>query len=125
MGAAGPVSEQSALRTLMLAIKGPSPEGKWHFCSEFIKQAGPIVQSLGCGPLFVTPWTVAQQAPLSMRFSRQEYWSGLPFLPLGDLPNPGIELESPAGAGGFFTTEPPGKCTQCLYTNSKTLVDCY
>ena len=69
--------------------------------------------------------TVAQQARLSMGFSRQEYCSGLPLLPLGELPNPGIELESPAGAGGFFTTEPPGKCTQCLYTNSKTLVDCY
>ena len=44
-----------------------------------------------------------------MEFSRQEYWSGLPFFSLGDLPNPGIELESPALAGGFFTTEPPGK----------------
>ena len=58
-----------------------------------------------------TPWTVACQAPLSMGFSRQEYWSRLPFLPPGDLPNPGMEPESsasPALAGGFFTTEPPG-----------------
>ena len=57
--------------------------------------------------LFATPWTVACQAPLSMGFSRQEYWSGLPFPSLGDLPNPGIEptsLTSPALAGGFFTT---------------------
>ena len=57
--------------------------------------------------LFVTPWTVAHQAPLSIEFSRQEYWSGLPFPILGDLPDPGIEavsLESPALAGGFFTT---------------------
>ena len=46
--------------------------------------------------LFVTPWTVAYQAPLSMEFSRQEYWSGLPFHPPGDLPNPGIKPESPA-----------------------------
>ena len=49
-----------------------------------------------------------------MRFSRQEYWSGLPFLSPGDLPNPGIEptsLVSPALTGGFFTTEPPGKPT--------------
>ena len=56
---------------------------------------------------FVTLWTVAHQAPLSMGFSRQEYWSGLPYLPPGDLPDPGIEptfLESPALAGGFFTT---------------------
>ena len=54
-----------------------------------------------------TPWTVACQAPLSMGFSRQEYWSGLPFPASEDLPNPGIEppsLAFPALAGGFFTT---------------------
>ena len=53
-----------------------------------------------------TTWTVAHQAPLSMGFSRQEYWSGLPFPTPRDLPNPGIEpefLKSPALAGGFFT----------------------
>ena len=57
--------------------------------------------------LFVTPWTVAYQAHLSIRFSRQEHWSGLPFPPPGDLPNPGIEPESlmsPVLAAGFFTT---------------------
>ena len=57
--------------------------------------------------LLETLWTVAHQAPLSMGFSRQEYWSGLPWPPPGDLPNPGIEpttLISPALAGGFFTT---------------------
>ena len=57
--------------------------------------------------LFATPWTVARQALLSMGFSRQEYWSGLPCPPPGDLPNPGIEptsLTSPALAGRFFTT---------------------
>ena len=57
--------------------------------------------------LFVTPWTVACQAPLSMGFSRQEYWSGLPRPPPGDLPKPGFKAESlmsPALAGGFFTT---------------------
>ena len=57
----------------------------------------------------VTPWTVARQAPLSMEFSRQEYLSGLPFPSLGDLPDPGIESVSPALAGRFFTSEPPGK----------------
>ena len=64
--------------------------------------------------LFVTQWTVARQAPLSMEFSRQEYWSGLLFSPPGDLPNPGIKptsLVSPTLAGGFFTTEPPRKPT--------------
>ena len=52
--------------------------------------------------LFVTPWTVAHQAPLSVGFSRQEYWSGLPFPSPEDLPDPGIEPMSPALAGGFF-----------------------
>ena len=51
--------------------------------------------------LFVTPWTVARQAPLSVEFPRQEYWSGLPFPPPGNLPNAGIELVSPALAGGL------------------------
>ena len=59
--------------------------------------------------LFVTPWTVARHASLSMGFSRQKYWSGLPFPPPGDLPIPGIEPASPALAGRFFNTEPPGK----------------
>ena len=56
-----------------------------------------------------TPQTVARQAPLSMGFSRQEHWSGLPFPPPGDLPHPGIAPAFPALAGGFFTTEPPVK----------------
>ena len=58
---------------------------------------------------FVTPWTVACQAPLSMEFPRQDYWGGLPFPSPWDLPDPGIEPMSPALAGRFFTTEPPGK----------------
>ena len=61
---------------------------------------------------FVTLWTVARQAPLSMGFSKQEYWSGLPFPPPGHLPDPGIKVAppmSPTLAGGFFTTEPLGK----------------
>ena len=60
----------------------------------------------------MTPWTVAHQVPLFMGFFRQEYWSGLSFPPPGDLPNPGtkpVSPESPAMAGGSFTTEPPGK----------------
>ena len=59
--------------------------------------------------LFATPWIVAHQAPLSMGFSKQEYWSGLPFLPPRDPPNPGIEPMSPALGGRFFTTELPAK----------------
>ena len=54
---------------------------------------------------FATPWTVAHQTPLSMGFPRQEYWSGLPFSPLGDFPDPGMESASPALTGVFFTAE--------------------
>ena len=59
--------------------------------------------------LFVTPWTVARQAPLSMGFSRHEDWSGLPFPSPGDLPNPGVEPASLVFADGFFTAGPPRK----------------
>ena len=69
-------------------------------------------QSLSCVLHFVTPWTVDCQALLSMKFFRQEYWSGLPFPTPVDLPNPGIEPVSPASpalAGRFFAIMPPGK----------------
>ena len=59
--------------------------------------------------LFVTAWTAARQAALSMGFSRQEYWSGLPCPPPGDLPDPGIEPASPALQVDSLPTEPPGK----------------
>ena len=85
-----------------------------------------------CVRLFGTLWTVAHQAPLTIGFSRQEYWSGLPFLLPGDLSDPGVEptsLMSPALAGGFFTV-PAGKPTNlsgdlfplwvCLFRKNKT-----
>ena len=77
-------------------------------------------QSLSCVQLLANPWTVAHWAPLSMEFSRQKYWSGIPFPSPGDLPDPGIELVSPALAGEFFTTEPPGKPESIcmLYANT-------
>ena len=74
--------------------------------------------------IFVTPWTIALQAPLMMEFSRQEYWSGLPFPTPGDLHYPGIEpassvsTVSPALAGRFFTTEPPGKTHSLCWSES-------
>ena len=67
------------------------------------------VKSLSRVRLFATPWTVARQAPLSMGFSRQEYWSGLPFPSPGGLPNPGIEPGSPALQADALSSEPPGK----------------
>ena len=83
-----------------------------HFIHSFLyrhPQACIPDQLLSHVRLFVTPWTMACQAPLSMGLSQQEYWSGLPFPPPRDLPNPGIKLLSPVSpvlAGGFFTTEP-------------------
>ena len=62
---------------------------------------------LSCSPMDYTP-----PPPLSRGFARLEYWSGLPFSSLGDLPDPGIEPSSPALAGRFLTTEPPGKPIQ-------------
>ena len=67
------------------------------------------VKSLSRVRLFVTPWTVAHQAPPSMGISRQEYWSGLPFPSPGDLPNAGIKPGSPALQADALTSEPPGK----------------
>ena len=67
------------------------------------------VKSLRRVWLFVTLWTVAHQAPPSMGFSRQEYWSGLPFPSPGDLPDPGIKPRSPAMQADALTSEPPGK----------------
>ena len=71
--------------------------------------SGSVLCVLSHVQLFFTPWTVAPQDPLSMRFPRLEYWSGLPFPSPGDLPDPGMEPASPGLAGRFLTTEPPGK----------------
>ena len=69
-------------------------------------------KSLSRVRLFAAPWTVAHQAPLSVGFPGQEYWSGLPFPSPGGLPDPGIEPVSPELSGGFFTTESPEKPEQ-------------
>ena len=76
-------------------------------------------KSLQSCPTLATPRTVACQAPLSVEFSRQEYWSGLPVPSVGDLSDPGMESTSPALAGGFFfffffTAEPPREAS--VYT---------
>ena len=66
------------------------------------------MKSLSRVQLFATLWTVAHQAPLSMGFSRQKYWSGLPFLSPGDLPDPGIEPGSPTLQADTLPSESPG-----------------
>ena len=91
-------------------------ETAW-WCNDYVNKIALQIchlkwKSLSHVQLSETLWTVARQVPLSMGFSRQEYWSRLPFPPPGDLPDPGNEpksLVSPALPGGFFTTEPPGK----------------
>ena len=67
------------------------------------------MKSLSRVRLFVTPWTITYQAPLSMGFSRQEYWSGVPFPSPGGLPDPGTEPRSPALQADALISEPPGK----------------
>ena len=69
-------------------------------------------------PIFATLWTVAYQAPQSMEFFRQEYWSGLPFPSPGDLSNPGIEPGSPALQADALPSEPPGKPSRIIHTNN-------
>ena len=73
------------------------------------------VKSLSRVQLFVTPWTIADQAPLSMEFSRQEYWSGLPFPSPTDLPNPGIKSGSPVLRVNSLPTGPLGKADIALH----------
>ena len=83
---------------------------------ECLRWKGSCVYVLSCIVVSdsATPWTIACQAPLSVGFSRQEYWRGLPFSSPGDLPQPGIEPVFSALAGEFFTTEPPGKLRRDL-----------
>ena len=91
----------------------------WHKACVWTYSGGGLVVK-SC-PTLATPWTVAHQAPLSMGFPRQEYWSGLPCPSPGDLSKSGVEPVSPALAGGFFTSEPPGRpWTWRLLTNTNT-----
>ena len=78
------------------------------------------VKSLSRVRLFATLWTVAHQALPSMGFSRQEYWSGLPFPSPGDLLNPGIEPRSPALQADTLTSEPPG-ISKSYFTDAETV----
>ena len=98
-------------------LSHPLPQ---HFLRLWVESTNPSIGStcdLVTSCCLVTqscPTLWPRQAPLSMEFSRQEYWSGLPFSSPGDLPNPGIEPESPALAGRFFTTELPRKSIEIM-----------
>ena len=95
--------------------RGGAPQGQgpssFFSCAQLLTQhvgttGAHYAQSFSLVQLFATSWTVAHQAPLSMGFSRQEYWNGLPCLPPGDLPNPGIKARSPKLQADFFTRKP-------------------
>ena len=79
-----------------------------------------LLSPFTCVRLFATPWTVAHEAPLSMGFSRQEYWSGLSFPPPGDLSDPGIKLPSPTLLADSLPSESPGK-PKTSYENYKIM----
>ena len=100
----------------------PSESNKWpslvSYCSYYLLTIFIAKCILSRVWPFAAPWTEVHQAPLSMVFPREEYWSGLPFPPPGDLPKPGIKPTSPALAGRFFTTEPPGKPLIAKYKDS-------
>ena len=111
------------LKTVLNIIQGYAPKWLkqplrlrwWHSFSGRkliwpLKSEGEVAQSVW---LFATPWTVAHQAPQSVGFSRQEYWSGLPCTPPGDLPDPGIE-PGPPSLQNSLPSEPPGKPTGSL-----------
>ena len=81
-----------------------------------------VLSCFSCVQLFVTQWTIAHQAPLSLGFSRQEYWSGLPCPPPGDIPDPELKLApftSPAQAGRFFTASATWEPQRMEYYSAK------
>ena len=107
------VSLMYNFRAFLVAQRLKYLPAMWDTWVQSLGQEDPLdkvkVKSLSCVSLFATPWTVAYQAPPSMGFSRQGYWSGLPFPSPGDLPYPGIEPGSPAFQADALTSEPPGK----------------
>ena len=103
------IRKQRILNDIIPVLSPPPKKKKW--VNAFTISVWPCVwaQSLSLVRLFTTQWTIACQAPLSMGFPRQEYWSGWPFPSPEHLPDPEIEPVYPVLAGGFYTTEPPGK----------------
>ena len=101
-----PNSKWHPLTHLAKVLAADEPAGHRRRCHLQPRQ---VVKLLSRVRLFVIPWTVAHQAPPSMGFSRQEYWSGLPFPSPGDLPNSGIKPRSPALWANALTSEPLGK----------------
>ena len=107
----------SSMYSYIPSVLGPLPPPQFHPSRSW--KGLLVVKSLSHVQLFAPPRTVARQAPMTIVFSKQEYWNGLPFPSPGDLPDPGIEPVSPALAGWFFTTEPPGKPKHSLWESAK------
>ena len=127
-------SEQSSL-CASLRVGSREKFYQWHVFHKYLVYKKPhgsfilcvCAQLVTCVWLFATPWTVAHQTLLSMVFSRQEYWSGLPFPTPGDLPNPGIKpmsSMSPKLSGRFLTIVPPGKPVASSYLGYNDLFLC-
>ena len=93
---------------LPIKVAGEVCTKRVRYWTEYIKCESESEVTQLC-PTLCDPWTVAHQAPPSMGFSRQEYWSGLPFPSPGDLPDPGIEPRSPTLQADALTSAPPGK----------------
>ena len=105
-------------------LGNPMDRGTWWAIVHRVTKSWTRLSNCVCSVMFdsfVSPWTIAHQVPLSMEFSRQENWSGLPFPSPGDLPNTGIEPRSPALQADCLLTEPQGKlpldCLICLLRN--------
>ena len=117
-----PTVTQSANLPLQVCEKSPWGHLILRNHSSLHCMRGCMLGHFSCERLFVTLWTIAHQAPLSMGFSRQEYWSGLPCSPPGDLPNLGMEPRSPALQADSLSAEPLGKlsikcCQYCCLEN--------
>ena len=108
------IGVSASASVIPMNIQNWSPLENYKWVSEWVK-------SLSCVWLFVTPWTIAYQAPPSMGFSRQEHWSGLPFLSPGDLPHTGIKPGTPTLEADALTSEPPITPTSALLTMPKPL----
>ena len=103
-------------------MSGAKKQGAVHApCTQYHQSE---VKSLSRVRLFATPWTVAYQAPLSIGFSRQEYWNGLPFPSPGDLPDPGVEPRSPAMQAEALWTKHLGHTSGLTPESTPTLTPC-
>ena len=114
-----PRFEPASLKSPMLAGRFITTNATWETPIAYVCVCVCVCVSHWVVSDFVTPWTTAHQAPLSMELSKQKYWRGLPFHSSGNLPNPGIKLGSPGLHTGFLLSESPGKPIAWEMANNK------